>query len=196
MKQTIAILLVLAAGFAAQADVQVQPSSVYAASVWKNNPTWTQTTLLTVREHIASLEKARDIEDFCPGYANANPRSREICWLRVVGGIVRWESNFNASSAYYERLAEAYSVGLMSLSPGESEIAPTVEMLKIPELNLQAGITMLAKHVARDGYLSGPEGALGGAAYWAVLRAPYKVGGFSLGMREKIVQYTSQYLKY
>ncbi len=193
MKQTITLLLLLAASFAAQA----QSKPVYGAAVWPQKfVTWTQTTVLTIRTVLPALEKAQDIEEFCPSYFQANQRSREICWLRIVGAIVKYESLFRPSTSFGGLGDEKMSVGLMSISPGDSEVAPSVELLKIAELNLQAGIEIMARLISEQGNLSGPEGARGAAGYWAPLRAPYNVGRFNLGQRDAIIKISSTYASY
>ena len=170
----------------------------YTAAIWSqvgNSKPWTDAVVSAIRKQIASFELARDVEDFCPGYAKASVSSREICWLRLVGGVVRYESNFNPSDSFKEPSGDV-SVGLLALSPNECPNAPTVDALKDPVENLICGITIMARLIKADGFIDGPPSGRGASAYWSTLRAPYISGKYHLGKKDQIIPMTKIYLTY
>lgn len=176
-----------------------EPRRFRSAALWAHvagSAAWTDTVLRVVRQNIGSFEKARDKEAFCPGYASATKTQREICWLRLVGGVVKFESNFNPRASFREKNG-TYSVGLMMLSVGECRNAPTNESLKNGSQNLSCGVAKMAQLIARAGFIDGPPSSRGAASYWSVLRPPYKANGYSnLGKRNQIIAMTKRYKHY
>ncbi len=177
---------------------------LYSAALWSKVPEgnyWTSLVVASIREFLPSLERARDINDWCPGYWNASEHHREVCWLRLIGGIVKLESSFKPDDKFREP-SGAWSVGLLALSPKECKRYETVEMLQKPLLNLSCGIGMLARFVERDGYLHGPKEALGASKYWSTLRTPYTQrkpdgkGYYKLGKKPEIQAFTTSYRNY
>ena len=170
----------------------------YNSAVWakvKNSKTWTDAVIAGVDSKIASFERARDIEDFCPGYSKASKLSREVCWLRLVGGVVEFESSFNPTDSFKEPDGDM-SVGLLALSPNECANAPTEAALKDPVKNLVCGITIMARLIAADGFIDGPTSARGASKYWSTLRAPYISGKYHLGKKDQIIPITKLYSAY
>jgi len=134
---------------------------------------WGNAVLTVVRARIRDLEKARDKEIFCPGYANASALQRQNCWLLVVAAIAKFESAFNPSSSFREPDGN-YSIGMMAMSPGECPNAPDHDDLQVAVPNLVCGTNRMASLIARDGYIDGPHPRRGAARYWSTLRAPYR----------------------
>lgn len=162
---------------------------LHAASPWAHvsgSKAWTNAVIKLIRRDFAKLNQARDKNEFCPGYVNATKTQKEICWLRIIGGIVKFESGFRPRLSFREANG-TYSVGLMMLSAGECSNAPTMETLKDPVRNLTCGVGILSRLVAKDGFIGGPPSARGAAAYWSVLRPPYSAHGYKLGKRDKII---------
>lgn len=171
------------------------PGSLHSTTIWSHvlsSGSWTAVALQLIREKMPSLEKARDVAQFCPDYAQATRIQKEVCWLRIIGGIVKFESGFRPGEMYRERNG-VYSIGLMSLSPGECSNAPRTADLKDPIRNLICGVNMMSSLIARDGYLDGPKGQRGAGTYWSVIRRPYSVGHARHGRKEQIIQLTKVY---
>jgi hypothetical protein len=170
----------------------------YNSAVWlkvKNTKPWTDAVIAAVHSKITSFERARDVEDFCPGYSKASKHSREVCWLRLVGGVVEFESSFNPTDSFKEPSGDM-SVGLLALSPNECANAPTEAALKDPVKNLVCGITIMARLIAADGFIDGPVSGRGASAYWSTLRAPYISGKYHLGKKDQIIPITTLYSAY
>jgi hypothetical protein len=170
----------------------------YNSAVWvkvKNSNTWTDAVIAAVDSQITSFERARDVEDFCPGYSKASKHSHETCWLRLIGGVVEFESSFNPTDSFKEPSGDM-SVGLLALSPNECANAPTEAALKDPVKNLVCGITIMARLIATDGFIDGPVSGRGASAYWSTLRAPYILGKYHLGKKDQIVSITKLYSAY
>jgi hypothetical protein len=149
--------------------------------------------LSVVAQNLASFEKARDRESFCPGYGSASLARRETCWVRLVSAVVQYESAFNPATMYKESNG-VYSVGLLQLSAGECANAPTNAALKDPIQNLLCGTKRMADLIARYGYVTSPDNKHGAAAYWSTLRAPYVVGSAHLGKKAEVQKISAGYL--
>jgi hypothetical protein len=163
--------------------------------VWtgvRNTESWTATVHKTVAARIEELEKAQDKEEFCPGYSKAGAMEKEACWVRLVSAMVQFESRFKPDTVFLEPDGNK-SIGLLSLSPGECANAPSEAELKVPEKNLSCGTALMAKLIARQGYINGPKGQRGAAAYWSVLREPYRAHGYELGKQDEIIELTKEY---
>lgn len=143
---------------------------------------WTEAVLKVVQSRIEDFNKARDVEDFCPGYRTAEPYEQENCWLLLVTAISEHESNFKTSDSFTEGNG-VDSIGLLALSPGECRQAHSARELGDPVRNLLCGVEKMADLVARDKVIDGSRDAkgndLGGrsrgiAAYWSTVRPRYK----------------------
>lgn len=185
-------------------EEQAEDQKLFAAALWAKVPEgnyWTTLVVASIRQNLSRLEKAKDINTWCPGYADADDHQRAVCWLRLLGGVIKFESEFKPDDAF-EESPNHWSVGLMALSPNECQGYETVTLLKQPLLNLSCGISKFAALVEKDGYILGSDDRLGAAAYWSTLRAPYtkrKPGGdgvFRLGKRDQILPLTREYRKY
>jgi hypothetical protein len=177
---------------------------LYSAALWSKTPEgnyWTSLVISATREHLNKLEKARDINDWCPGYWQASEHQREVCWLRLFGGLVKFESSFKGDTKFHEG-GGVWSIGLMALSPKECKGYETEELLKKPLFNLRCGIGKFANLVERDGYIDGPESGRGAAAYWSTLRQPYTKprpngdGHYKLGKKYEIKVFTTVFRDY
>lgn len=172
------------------------PEWVYRAAPWsrvKNSRAWTNAALRVIRARMSDLERARDKEDFCPHYSTASRVQREVCWLRLVGALAKYESSFKPTTSFQEPDGN-WSVGLMALSPGECRsMGRTVEELQDAVGNLTCGINKLAGFIGRHGFINGPKSSRGAAAYWSTLREPYQYGKYKLGKRGKIIHITRTY---
>lgn len=167
-------------------------------AAWDHLPegdSWNRSVLGRVHAKQKTFELARDLDDFCPGYANANSAQKDTCWLRIVSAIARYESNFNPRATYLEHTGRT-SVGLLMMNPDHCPGAHTVEALKDATLNINCAMDRMRLLISRDHSLSGAAPKRGAAAYWSVLRPPYTFRGLELGKKAHIQAFTRSYLAY
>ncbi len=155
---------------------------------------WTRTLISIVQNRIRDFEQARDKETFCPGYASATPAQREVCWLRLVGSVVEFESSFTPDEKPFYEGNGIYSVGLLALSTGECPNAMTTRELMDPVKNLVCGVNKMAMLIARGNAIDSADNG-GAAAYWSTLRPPHKAQlpdgrWVTLGKKDKIIART------
>jgi len=197
---------------------QSNEEKLYKAALWANVKDanyWTSLVVAAIRHELPRLEKAKDINEWCPAYWSASDHHKEVCWLRILGGLVKTESSFKPETKFYEADMKKYSVGMMALSPpNECRNYDTVELLQNPLLNLACGIGKFAGLIERDGVIYGKtivtnprtkkkeEKFLGPSAYWSTMRPPYKRKRFdgsccfNLGKMNEITAFTKQYRNY
>lgn len=131
---------------------------------------WSRAVLEVVRANKRTLDRAKDVETFCPGYRKATTRAQEMCWLIIMSAISKKESDFKPGTTLTEDNGDV-SVGLLAMSGHQCRNAPTIRALKNPVENVKCGTRLMAKLVVRDGYISRGRG--GGGANWSVVRSPY-----------------------
>jgi hypothetical protein len=152
-----------------------------------------------VHARIRDFDSAKDAEVFCPGYRSASQPERENCWLLLVSAISKFESNFKVGDSFREPTGQD-SIGLLALSPGECPNAPTARQLMDPVQNLICGVNMMAKLIARRGYIDGSTNGRGGATdYWSTLKPRHKRFDktrnryLNLGYKAEIIAFTKRY---
>lgn len=178
------------------------PGSYHKGALWKHvagSESWTNAVLAIVQARRFDFEQARDIETFCPGYLTATQAQRDICWLRIVGSIVEFESSFRPAARPFCEGDGVYSVGLMALSTGECPNAMTIPEMMDPVKNLTCGVERMARLIKRDHVIS--ENNLGASAYWSTLRKPYTARlpdgrVFNLGKRDKVIARTKLFNRF
>jgi hypothetical protein len=154
---------------------------------------WSRLTLNEIHARRKAFEAARDIEDFCPGYNRSTVFQKDSCWLRIVSAMARYESGFRPHATYMEKSGQT-SVGLLMMNPDHCKGAGTVSLLQKAPANIKCALGRMSFLVARDRYLSGPPGAnKGAAAYWSVMRSPYRFENLFLGRRFQIIEFTRSY---
>lgn len=171
-------------------------AAVNKAAPWSgshNSMVWTKTALTVIRKRKKSLDQARDVETFCRGYKKASEKQQEICWIRIIGGIMKYESSFRAGGKMRENTGE-WSVGLLAMSPSQCPNAPSVEALRDPKRNVVCGINRLADLIGQSGWISGP-GNRGAAKNWSTLRGRYPVRLANYGVRTVMVGHKSEVIK-
>lgn len=149
-------------------------SAYHKAAPWskvRNSQAWTKAAVATIQKRWTSLNRARDVDSFCPGYSKASSTRQMACWIRIVGGIMQKESGFQPNDSMIENSGEA-SVGLMAMSAGQCPNARSSRALKNPIANIECGINVMANLIQQDGYISGPRNK-GAARNWSCLRTPY-----------------------
>ena len=128
---------------------------------------WTAEALAQVAEHDAELTDLipKDIDVYCPGYAQASPQDRRAFWVSIISATAKYESGFNAKAL---GLNGRY-VGLMQISLATARHsgceATTTASLKDGTANLSCAIKTIAPHVAADGMVAG-DGNKGIARDW------------------------------
>jgi hypothetical protein len=166
-------------------------------AAWSGLPsgkTWTAVTMREVAANLSSFERAADKEAYCPGYSHASLMQRETCWVRLVSAVAQYESSFNPRNKFRET-SGAYSVGLLQLSTGECAGAESIAALQDPIRNLECGTRKLANLIARDGFVTSPDNAHGGAAYWSTLRRPYTSGHHHVGKALEVRLITRRFME-
>jgi hypothetical protein len=181
-----------------------RPQLDQMASVWTdedNTQNWTEAVLKVIDQNFASFDSAEDTETFCPGYKDATKRQKEICWLRIIGGVVYFESHFDPIDYFKEPKTGNLSIGLLSLSPKECDNAPTLESLRNPVANLICGTLKMAQLISQKKFIDGPNHE-GAAQYWSTLRPAFdyvdKDRGrtLHLGKKNDIIDITSNYQEF
>ena len=128
---------------------------------------WTAEALAQVAEHDAELTDLipKDIDVYCPGYAQASPQDRRAFWVSIISATAKYESGFNAKAL---GLNGRY-VGLMQISLATARHsgceAKTTASLKDGTANLSCAIKIIAPRVAADGMVAG-DGNKGIARDW------------------------------
>lgn len=131
----------------------------------------------------ADIEPA-DLKDFCPEYPAMDRVARLNFWVQLVVAMARFESSFRPETFHAESFKDQHgrqvvSRGLLQMSLGsvEKHCAITrTDHLHDPFKNLTCGVKLLLRYVQRDNKITDKAGDtyLGGARYWAVLRAGHK----------------------
>lgn len=159
---------------------------------------WTRAVREIVENRLADFEKARDKAEFCPGYEKATHAQKVNCFVLLVAAVSKYESAFKADTEFREPDGN-YSVGLLALSPGECPNATSHKALESAIPNLICGTNLMARLIAKDGNIDGPDPKRGAARYWSTLRTPYKRYDKSrkkyltLGKRNEIEPYVRGY---
>ena len=92
-----------------------------------NNPErklWSQYGYDVINENFDDLDRASDMDQFCPNYAKLASRDQKIqVWMAIFVGVSHWESSWNPAEHTYEGKTPdlvtkrpTYSEGLMQLS--------------------------------------------------------------------------------
>jgi hypothetical protein len=188
---------------AAPAKVTPTPAYYQRAALWSkvpNSQAWTDAVVQIVESRLSDFEQARDIESFCPGYMVASQPQRNVCWLRLVGSIVEFESSFKPAERPFCEGNAVYSVGLLALSTGECPDAMDIEGLQDPVKNLACGLNRMAKLIHRDHEIEGQDQG-GACAYWSTLRTPHTATlsngkTYTLGKKDQVIQRTKLFYRF
>ena len=181
-KRIFAFGILLCCSLQAHADFEAEDLAAgmdgfHRAALWAHVPgsqSWTAVTMKIIAARMPALEAAADKEYFCPGYSQSSTAQKQICWLRLVGGIVEFESSFQPTQPPFHEPGGGVSVGLLALSPGECPNAPSVRALMNPVQNLACGVNMMANLIARGRAIDNAR-FTGASRYWSTLRPAHKV---------------------
>lgn len=181
---------------AAQTATIAKPKApdFFGSPVWGRSPDrdkWTKAVLEVVRSNKRTLDRARDLDTFCPGYKRSSTKAQEMCWVIIMSAISKKESDFKPGTSFREPNGE-YSVGLLAMSGHQCRNAPTIKALKNSIENLKCGTRHMVKMINQGSCISCNPG---GGANWSVLRKPYRYRGMRLGKIGEILGMTKPKFK-
>ena len=127
---------------------------------------WTRAAMSALDSHGATLVGLvpQDIDQYCPGYSQANERQRKAFWVNLIASLSFHESTWRPDVSG----GDGRWHGLLQIAPATARgygcIASDANELKDGALNLSCGIRIMAETVPRDDVIS--EGMRGIAADW------------------------------
>lgn len=120
------------------------------------SPRWTRAALAALDSHGAPLVAMvpDDIDQYCPGYAEATDGRRKAFWVNLIASLSYHESTWRPDVSG----GEGKWHGLLQISPATAQgygcVAGDAAALKDGALNLSCGIRIMAETVSRDGVIS------------------------------------------
>ncbi|MDT8856361.1 transglycosylase SLT domain-containing protein [Paracoccaceae bacterium Fryx2] len=156
---------------------------------WDHRPEaahWTESTLVAVSTKDAALAKTvpRDIETWCPDYANATMPERRAFWTGMLSAVARYESSWNPKAAG----GGGRWIGLTQISPqtarGHGCDATSPAALKDGAANLSCAVEIIASAVGQDGMVVG-NGRQGLGRDWMPFRDAGKRAAMAAWIREQ-----------
>lgn len=152
---------------------------------------WSEYVYKVIKEEaFATLDKASDLDIFCPAYYALKTEEKINVWGAILAGVAKYESSFNPTTRFKEpgmgtdgvTKQPVYSEGLLQLSYQDTQwykfcefdwskdknLAVTSPQKTIfdPYKNLRCGILILAQQVKRSGKV-----VLSSGVYWSTLRS-------------------------
>jgi hypothetical protein len=157
---------------------------------WEHRPKgdlWTRVSIEAVESHGSALLKVvpRDIEEWCPDYAENGPEERAAFWAGLLSALSRYESTWDPRAVG----GGGRWYGLLQIYPQTAEFrdcrVQTGEELMRGADNLNCAVRIMAVTVPRDDAISLQEGRWKGvAADWGPIRTDW--------MRRDMQRYTSR----
>lgn len=163
-------------------------------------PEFVAAIVSSVINELSGIEKASDIESFCPKWKSLAEAHKVEAFANLVAGIIKRESNFNPQSNMIEKSQgidpvtgkKTVSEGLLQLSYKDARnwrsipecvaISYVTKNIRDPFVNIRCGLRIMGRLIARDGLISGKilnsKGKLiygGASAYWSVIRDGHHV---------------------
>ena len=149
---------------------------------------WTRATLAALTTQAAGLDDVipRDIETWCPNYAQNPPEQRRAFWVGMMSALAHYESTMNPRAVG----GGGQWYGLLQIYPPTARHygceASTGEALRDPEANLACAARIMAVTVARDEAVALHDGRwLGVAADWGPMTSRTKREAMSAWTREQ-----------
>ena len=131
---------------------------------------WTLSTLEAVQSHGAALVDSvpQDIATFCPGYERADTDQRAAFWVGLFSALAKHESTWNPRA----RGGGGRYLGLLQIAPATARAyGCNAKSLFDGTENLDCGVRIAARQVARSGLVAGGPGNWGGLALdWGPMR--------------------------
>lgn len=113
---------------------------------------WTRAALSALMTHGAAIEDVipRDIDTWCPAYAQNSPELRRAFWVGMMSALSKHESTYNPRAVGGPNLW----YGLLQIYPDTARrygcFARTGEALKNPTDNLSCAVRIMAVTIPRD----------------------------------------------
>lgn len=149
---------------------------------------WTMAMLTALGNHPRPLESVipRDIDRFCPAYAENNDAKRNAFWVGLMSALTRYESTYNPEAVGGGGLW----FGLLQIAPPTAQHfdcrATTGEALKLPMANLRCAARIMTHTVRRDNAIALHDGRWRGlAADWGPMRNEAMVDAIASWTREQ-----------
>ena len=153
-----------------------------------DSESWTLASLAALKSHGSRLEETvpRDIENWCPGYANNPPHLRRAFWVGMISALVKHESTYRPEAVGGGDLW----YGLTQIYPDTAQRygcqATTGQELKDPEDNLSCAIRIMNVTVPRDNAIAIRDSRWRGvAADWGPMSNPSKISEMSAWTRSQ-----------
>jgi hypothetical protein len=156
---------------------------------WDHRPegeVWTESALVAVstKDPVLSERVPADIENWCPGYAEATVTERRAFWAGLLSAVAKYESTWNPQASG----GGGRWIGLMQISPRSAANygceATSATALKDGEANLECAVEIMSTQVAKDGLVAG-DGDRGVGRDWAPLRSNEKRSAMSGWTRQQ-----------
>lgn len=145
---------------------------------WK--PEWTTGVLPTIKEHLSTLSKAKDIESIYPGYSKLTEQNKALVWVELFKAMCKFESGFNPLSSSVDvgvaGKRDTYSVGLLQMSVVDQsnlgiKLGYKYDDILDPVKNLILATRVMANQVAKRGLVMIDKDNKGNpGTYWAVIK--------------------------
>jgi hypothetical protein len=154
--------------------------AVRPAARWDHVPqsgAWTDAALVALQTHGQPLVTLvpRDIEAWCPAFAQSDFAGRSAFWVGLLSALSRYESTFKPEAVN----PNGKWFGLLQISPATARgygcVAGSGAALTDGPANLSCAIRILATTVPRDGVVHARDSKWRGvSADWGPMRVPSK----------------------
>lgn len=146
---------------------------------------WTRAMVTSLRGPAAPLTDMvpRDIDEWCPAYAQNDRRLREAFWVGLVSALAKHESTYRPAVVG----GGGRWHGLLQILPSTARLygcqAQSGDALRSGAANLSCGLRIMARTVSRDGVVA--RGMRGVAADWGPFHSSAKRGDMMSYTRNK-----------
>jgi hypothetical protein len=181
-----------------QTENSATPSGLNFKASWEKTPSnasWTQFSYeLMDEELISHLDKAEDMQSFCPNFANLDREHQIYTWIELFSQVTYYESGWNPLSRMKENLGidpvtgvNVYSEGLLQLSYQDMQKYPRAinpqncqidwqkdknlsakdpnKTILDPYINLECGMRIMADQIDQYGKI-----VISKDVYWSTLK--------------------------
>ena len=147
---------------------------------------WTRATMAAVAQHGLDEVVPRDIEAWCPAYAQNSPTLRRAFWVGMMSALTKHESTHKPSAVG----GGGRWFGLLQIGPATARgygcRATTGRALMDPVLNLACAARIMGRTVARDRAVALRDGRWRGvAADWGPMTKSSKIAEMSAWTRRQ-----------